>query len=125
MLSRWRSGRVERLAVWFVQMSGQAPISNRAASQALVCVAGLEYAGCRFIRGRSRVSASHPAARAFPEAFAFPDRRDGRLRVRTGLRELACKVRLARRERRHSEDVIWQEIEKMLAGDSATAGSEL
>lgn len=92
---------------------------------ALICVAGFEYAGCRFVRGRSRVPVSHPAAQACAEAFAFPDRRDGRVRVRTGLRELARKIRLARRERRHCEDAIWQEIEEMLAGDSATAGSGL
>jgi hypothetical protein len=105
------------------QTTGSAQRPTAESAQALICVAGFELGGCRFIRGHSRVAASHPVARAFPEAFALP--KDGRLRVRGRLRDLACKVRVARRERRHSEDAIWQEIEEMLAADSATAGSEL
>lgn len=83
-------------------------------AQALICVAGFEFGGCRFIRGHSRVSASHPVARAFPEAFTLP--KDGRLRVRGRLRDLACKVRAGRRESRRAEDAIWSELDSLLGG---------
>jgi len=87
--------------------------STNGSAQALICVAGFEYAGCRFIRGHSRVPASHPAVCACPEAFARP--KDGRLRVRGRLRDLARKVRASRRESRRLEDAIWADLDSLLA----------
>lgn len=78
----------------------------------LICTTSFRYAGCRFIRGRSRVSASHPAARACPEAFALPSRGDGRL----GARPTVAGMARARWQRwRQSEDALWRDLDALLA----------
>lgn len=99
--------------MWSVHtVTGSVSQPTTGSAQALICVAGFELSGCRFVRGHSRVSVSHPVARAFPEAFAVP--RDGRLRMRGRLRDLACKVRASRRESRRAEDAIWSELASLL-----------
>lgn len=118
------SRRRVTLAVWNdhtvktqAHTTGAAQPATSRAPEALICVVGFEYAGCNFIRGRSRVSDSHPAARACPEAFATPDSCDGRLRARLARCELGVKARASRWLRRQSEDALWGELDSLLGGE--------
>jgi len=106
MTARWPLRR-ELLPVWTHMM-------NATQAGALICVRRFEYAGCQFVRGRSRVPALHPAARACPGAFAQPN--SGRLSMRIQ-KGFVDKLRACQRRCLGAEEALLRDLEEALEAE--------